>query len=252
MKFNKKVIEYLNGNQFDNGLYIDISKEEKTILSRHEKILNLVKGKSVIHLGCCDHIPLIKEKIDNDLWLHKKITDVSKECIGVDINSEGIDFLKSELGYDNVICNDITSDDIEKLSKQKWDYIIIGEILEHVNNPVQFLNDIVKKYGHLISNFLITVPNAFSMTNFKGVKKGQEIINTDHRYWFSPFTLAKVGYEAGLEIEEFFFVFDTVNTKVGLKAKLLLIPYLIRRSRIRKLLKFPAFREGILAIFKPF
>jgi len=252
MKFNKKVIEYLNGNQFDNGLRIDISKEEKTILSRHEKILNLVKNKNVIHLGCCDHIPLIKEKIQNDLWLHKKITDTSKECIGIDISPEGIEYLKSELEYNNVVCADITSDSIEELSRQKWDYIIIGEILEHVNNPVQFLNDLVENYGNSISNFIITVPNAFSMTNFKGVQKGQEIINTDHRYWFSPFTLAKVGYEAGLEIEEFFFVLDSVDMRIGLRAKLLIIPYLKRKRNIRKLLKYPAYRSGLLAVFKSF
>jgi hypothetical protein len=250
MKFKDNVYKHLEGDEFSNGLIISISQKEKNILTRLEMIKDAIKDKKVIHLGCCDHIPLIKDKIEKGIWLHKIITDNAKECIGIDIDKNGISYLKAELGYKNVELADITTDEISHIASNKWDYIVIGEILEHVNNPVQFLKSIVKKYGSKISNFIITVPNAFSITNFNGVKNGVEIINTDHRYWFTPYTLAKVGHEAGLKLEDFSFVLETFRQKTDLKAKLLIIPYFKRKKRINMLLKYPALRESIFAVFK--
>jgi len=247
MKLENSVLKFLNGVEFDNGLDVKVSQPELEIITRLDKLEKLTKNKRIVHLGCCDHIPLIKEKIKNNIWLHARITKDAERCIGVDIDEEGINYLKSELNYDNVVKADITSDVIEEITSSHWDYIVIGEILEHIDNPVDFLSKIKKLYGGVIDKVIITVPNAFSYTNFSGIKQHCEIINSDHRYWFSPYTLAKVGTIAGLKLQEFFYV-QEVKPTIGLKPKLMVFPYFKRIGRINRLKKYPAFRDTILAV----
>ena len=57
--------------------------------------------------------------------------------------------MKTSLNYNNVLCADIINDDIPSLKKEKWDYLIMGEILEHIDNPVSFLTKINEKYNVL-------------------------------------------------------------------------------------------------------
>ena len=43
--------------------------------------------------------------------LHKLITDNARNCIGIDIDRESIDYVKKETGYDNVVCGNILTDE---------------------------------------------------------------------------------------------------------------------------------------------
>jgi hypothetical protein len=104
------------------------------------------------------------------------------------------------LGYKDVVCGDIT-EGIDEVYKNKWDYIIMGEILEHVENPCSFLNKVSHACKESIEKILITVPNAFRLNNFNLAKNGIELINSDHYYWFTPYTLMKVLANSGYEPE---------------------------------------------------
>jgi hypothetical protein len=55
-------------------------------------------------------------------------------------------------------------------------------------------------YGQYFDKILISVPNALSYNNFRNTFKGIEQLNTDHRYWFTPFTLSKIVNRAGYDI----------------------------------------------------
>lgn len=249
MKIEKKMWDYISGDKFSNGVFLPISGPEKSVNTRIEMIESLVEGKRVIHLGCCDHIPLIKMKMAKNMWLHKRITEKASECIGIDIDQEAIDFVKKEIGFNNVECADITKPGIQALTNSKWDYMIVGEILEHVDNPVQFLSDIKASYGRNIDKIIVTVPNAFSGANVSYAKKGIEAINSDHRYWFSPYTLAKIGFRAGLVLQEFFFVQERFYNEMGRRHKILVIPYLRMKLKNRKVMNQPNLREGLMGIF---
>ena len=41
--------------------------------------------------------------------------------------------------------------------------------------------------------------------SFAASRHSSELINSDHRYWFSPYTIAKVMLQAGMELDEIFF-----------------------------------------------
>jgi len=248
VRFSKEITEYLLGHKFSSGLSIPISALNDKLMSRKEIIINIIKKKKVINLGCCDHINVIKDKIKNNTWMHKLITENSKYCLGIDIDQEAINYVKMEFRYENIIYGDITGPEkISEIEGKKFDIMVMGEILEHVDDPVFFLRQIRKNYKNNISQILITVPNAFSYRNLKSLKENVEVINSDHRYWFTPYTLAKIVTRAGYGVDEFFFT-DEMGNKTGLKAKLLFIPYLKSKLLYNKIRNFPALRINLVMI----
>ena len=215
MDFDNEVLDYLNNVKFSNGLPITISHRGEPVSDRFQIIESLCTKKKVIHLGCVDHLPLIHQKIEQNLWLHARLCKYTQRCLGIDINSEGINFVRNDLGYEDVICGDILGEDIIEIKKNFWDYLVMGEILEHVNDPCLFLNRIREKYENNIDKLIITVPNAFSWQNMTYTFSHQECINTDHRYWFTPYTLAKVISQAGMHVEQFSFC-QSININPGM------------------------------------
>jgi len=193
--------DYLLGNSFSNGGIIHLTKNSSDIIYRDDYLLDIARGKNILHLGFVDHIPLINEKIEKGNWLHKKLVDVSNLCYGIDINQEGIAYIKNKYGYENLYAVDIVSDDIPAdLIDTKFDYIFIPDVIEHIGNPVDFLKVIQDRFRDNAENIILTTPNAFRWNNFENSFKRIEIINTDHRFWFSPFTLSKIVTDAGYKI----------------------------------------------------
>jgi hypothetical protein len=208
MKLSNETIPYLKDEKFSDGLYLTIASPERRLVNRIDYICRYAKGKKILHVGCLDHIPLIEKKISQGVWLHKRIEEVAEKQIGIDINREGLEWVRSRLGYANVYYENIISNDPpgEFIANETWDAMILGEILEHVDNPVAFLNQLKIKYAPYVREVLITVPNAFAMDNFMLALKQKECINTDHRSWFSIYTLSKNLSLAGFGEFDFHFV----------------------------------------------
>ena len=205
MKIDKETFKHLSGTEFSSSFKFKIS-ERFTEKRRIDLLTSICRNKKIIHLGCLDHIPLIKDKIKEKTWLHGLLTEVSDICLGIDINKEGIDYVRNELHFENIIYGDIINDETPKIQElEKWDYLILGEILEHIDDPVSFLNNIRRKYDKKIDQIVITVPNVLNLGNAKSLKQNIENINSDHRYWFSPFTILKVVHRAGFTIESYEF-----------------------------------------------
>lgn len=206
MKLEPAILKYLNGQAFQTNLSVDIGKSKYEIISREKAITELIKGKNVIHIGCSDHIQVINEKIKNNIWLHKLITDNADKCVGIDIDKESIEYIKRELGYTNVYHGDILTDDLNYIIEGTWDYAVFGELIEHLDNPVNFLQVFREKFGKKVSGFIITVPSIYNKRQFKNMMHYKEIINSDHRFWFTPYTISKVLTSAGYKPEKITFV----------------------------------------------
>lgn len=197
MKFEPEIIKHLNGELFSAGLDIPFSNEKYPNQTRIEKILQITKNKSVVHVGCADHLPLIETKIKNKKWLHGLLLENTAQCIGVDNNEEAVNYINNKLGIKDAYCFDITTDNISILDNSYWDYMILGEIIEHIDNPVAFLTKIREKYTGKVDKILVTAPNVFNLLTINDIRNNIENINTDHRYWFSPYTLTKVLIRSG-------------------------------------------------------
>jgi len=202
VKISPEVSPYLSGEKFSNGLDVryECNDQDYVYRSRIDVLRELCQSKNVVHLGCVDHNEdMIARKLEKNKWLHKHLCDVSERCFGIDLSENGIQYLKGELGYQDSAVLDITAGSCESLEQLQWDYLLIPEVLEHIGNPVQFLADIKKQHSGRFKQVVITVPNAFSLDIMKQAVKGIETINTDHRFWFTPYTLSKVVHSAGLK-----------------------------------------------------
>jgi len=247
MKFYKNVESYLKGNTFSKGLFINIAEPENDILSRFEFLKEIVKGKKIIHLGCCDHLPMNEYKIANKTWLHAELDKTAYRCLGVDIDKIGLKIMKDKYGYGDLLHADISLVSEKTILIEKWDFLIMGEIIEHLNNPIEFLKNIKKNYKNVIDKIVITAPNAFRYMNYQYAKKNQEIINSDHRFWFTPYTLAKIATEADLKIENFYFA-QELTKKLNLKELLRPLRFAKKYLTQRRLKKYPAFRDVIIMV----
>ncbi len=197
MKIDPQVLKYLKGEAFQSSLNVELSKEKHGMISRESAITAIIRNTDVIHIGCSDHLQIIKDKIKNNIWLHKLISENSKNCIGIDIDKESIEFIKKELGYNNVFYGNILTDEFKNISESKWDYVVFGEIVEHLDDPVYFLKVFKAKYGENVSRFIITVPTVYNKRQFTNMMNYREVINSDHRFWFTPYTISKVLVSAG-------------------------------------------------------
>lgn len=246
----KYVVDFIKHSDYKDdfkGLKI---KQRGRVKDRLEFLKEKVKGKKVIHLGCVDHESLMQIYIKNNIWAHKVISDNADKCIGIDINEEGIRLLKNKYLLENIYFSDILEEDFEPILEEKWDYIILGELIEHIGNPKLFLDNLILRYKHNIKNVIITTPNAFAISNFVNALKGVERINSDHRYYFTPYTLWKVCNDANIELldmeilEHHKIKFKTLNGEASIFNSFLLIFYKIF---IRL---FPMTRNTIVAVFK--
>lgn len=227
MKIDPQILEFLRGSSFRNDFTFEFEKSGYPGISRASFITQVIEGKDVIHIGCSDHIQIIDEKLKSNTWLHKLITEKAKNCIGIDIDKESIDYIKNKLGYQNVYQGDIITDKLSIINDRKWDYVVFGEIIEHLDNPGSFLRTFKERFGTSVLKFIITVPNVYTKNQFGNMLKFKEIINSDHRFWFTPYTILKILVSAGFKPEEISFAnLQKLNT------------YELALRKVRRLLGF--------------
>lgn len=198
MKPNIQWTDALEGTTFSSAQEFLI--EKSTVTFRSEFLTEAVEGRRVIHVGCVDHLELIDEKVRRHQWLHQILCESAERCLGVDINVDGIDTIK-RMGWTDVVAGDITVPSAFLDDADPWDLLVLGEILEHVDNPVDFLAQVRAGWEGRCDRMIITVPNAFAWPTVRSVLRSREDINTDHRFWFTPFTAAKVATRAGWVVE---------------------------------------------------
>ena len=243
MQFDQTIQKYLDGSEFSSGLTVPIAESESSIPLRCDLIQQCTAQSQVVHVGFCDHLPLIDKKIREGTWLHAKLMKTSARCFGIDINRDAVEYCQTHYGITDVRCADLLGDAIPELTEQRWDFLVLGEILEHIDNPVLFLQTIRERVGTSVAKIVISVPNAFRYLNYRQACRHREGINSDHRYWFTPYTLAKVMHNAGMECESFQFCeMDSFR----------LAPlYWLRPNAVReawRLKKYPALRNVLLMI----
>lgn len=196
------ILPYLDGRSFDENMSVKYLANA-TVEFRLDVLEDICRDKKVIHIGCCDHIPLIQSKIAEHNWLHGAITECSKMTVGIDIDPDAVREASRISGLNNIFVGDITSDTkIEQISNDIFDIALFGEVLEHISNPVDFLSKFRKNYGKQFQSIVITVPNAFRAGNIRGIFRNTETINSDHRFFFTPYTIAKVALDAGFMPKE--------------------------------------------------
>jgi 2-polyprenyl-3-methyl-5-hydroxy-6-metoxy-1,4-benzoquinol methylase len=125
-------------------------------------------------------------------WKHKHISKVASECLGLDIIEPLVKNLNSK-GY-NVVCVDATS---EADLGRRFETIIVGDVIEHVNDPVALVKFCARHLKNENSRIFISTPNPFFDAWHQMVKRdGTFIANFEHVSWVTPTNMVEIAKRA--------------------------------------------------------
>jgi predicted SAM-dependent methyltransferase len=178
------------------------------VVDRLQIINELIKNKVVLHLGFTDS-PFTEKKYYENSLFHMQISSICKRIVGIDLDQSGVEFLKSKGVEDIYTCNLYDLTEHKELFKDKFDYILFSEVIEHLPNAGLALERI--KEFILNTNpktkLIITTPNIHNFTfRFTDAFQNIERVHPDHYYYFSYRTLSNLIMDSGLTIFEFKYV----------------------------------------------
>ncbi|MBN2331870.1 MAG: class I SAM-dependent methyltransferase [Deltaproteobacteria bacterium] len=167
------------------------------ITDRMAVIRPFVAQGSVLDLGVVDSRRLRHDTLDRlakkPNLLFRQICEINVQAFGVDIDDEGIEILRQQ-GF-HVQTADVVTMSLE----QRFDTIIAGEIIEHLDNPGQFLRNMGR---HLTptGTLIISTPNPFYCKQiWKILRRNQPSVHEEHTCWFDPSTLSHLCRMSGLD-----------------------------------------------------
>ncbi len=168
IKYKKKPLDFLANNE---AIYYSVYKTIKSY-----------NCKSILEVG------------SGLGYLTYALNHEGYDCIGVDISNSAVNYSKKNFGnyYE---CDDIFNY-LDK-SENKFDIIIVNEVIEHLVDPQDFINKLFLKL-HNGGKILFTTPNK-SIFNLK------TIWATDsppvHLHWFSEETISILSNQIGFTYE---------------------------------------------------
>lgn len=181
------------------------------LCNRHEFILDRCAGKRVLSIGlggqtgtAVDYSFNLDHASDLSWTISARIAEAASHSAFVDILPEAIDRFKPVLTDSDFYLANIT-DPIdtwpEGLAAERFETVVVGEVLEHLDNPgaaLRGLNEVLSDDGRIV----ITVPNAFSLANAARVFFGEEDVHPEHVAYYSPKTLDRLLSMSGFESVE--------------------------------------------------
>ena len=180
-----------------NSFFLQRMQIEETTPNRMEVFLPLIARKKVLHVGCVDS-PIFNPYSN----LHLVLSKSAGELHGLDTDLAGLNKLREY--FDSVYFADV---DRCLEHGTKYDIVLIPETIEHVANPESFLKSIDRIPFETI---LITAPCVLGWSQYGVMSYSQrdtsygrygwllnsgsfvEEVHPDHKFWFSPYTLANL------------------------------------------------------------
>jgi 2-polyprenyl-3-methyl-5-hydroxy-6-metoxy-1,4-benzoquinol methylase len=182
-------------------------------------LCELVRGKRILDVGVVDHF---LDASSSERWLHGKLCEVAKECVGVDVLTEELEQLRLR-GYD-VRNADLTRGHLD----ETFDIIVMGEIIEHIEQPGNLLRNaamMLDEGGVAV----LTTPNPWYVNviikNFLDTAPFTE--SADHVSWYDASTLYEMGQRCGLQLYRYTGVRDAAARTLLGRALFRIAPFLI-------------------------
>jgi 2-polyprenyl-3-methyl-5-hydroxy-6-metoxy-1,4-benzoquinol methylase len=171
---------------------LESARDCQLIENRVSYISWRAKNRSVLDIGVVEHF---SESASIETWLHQHVSQSASTCLGIDILEGEVNQLR-ERGY-KVKVHDITKSPLA----QKFELIIVGDVVEHLNNPGALFKNaavMLEENGRL----LITTPNPwYANAMLKNTFEGRPFTDSvDHIAWFCAATLCELASRNGLQL----------------------------------------------------
>lgn len=169
-------------------------------------------SKSVLDLGCVCH-DLDQTAVP---WLHGFLCDRAGSVLGVDFLEDAVTRMQAD-GY-NAICANVETMELHQaaaniggneLLSKKFDLIVAGDIIEHLDNVGLFL-DRVRAYLADDGVFLVTTPNPVNCIRINRIfLKASPGANKEHTCWFTAKVLRQLAERHGLVVTDEAYIDDS-------------------------------------------
>jgi len=173
---------------------------EKSIRDRFTVIEPLIRTGDVLDVGCVDARPereqsVVRLERKPDV-LFRRICEANPKTLGLDIDTEGVDVLNG-LGY-QVVCGDVETVDLGR----RFDTIVAGEIIEHLENPGLFLRN-MRRHLKPEGKMVVSTPNPFyTGQTWKIWRHGVPMVHEGHLGWQDPTTMNQLLLRTGFDVIE--------------------------------------------------
>ncbi len=168
---------------------------------RMDFLLQYFAGVRVMDIGAGEHTP---EVYREDRLEHGAICKVATHAVGIEINQKLCDHYNAK-GFD-FKCVDATSAiDLG----ERFDRVFMGDVVEHVNNPVALL-EFAKRHLRPGGSILMTTPNPFclSFMSSRWRKRSYRpffMANFEHMSWVTPTNANEMARRSGLKLTRIYF-----------------------------------------------
>ena len=192
--FSYRVVGFLSQKVEEDGLH-----PKHRLMNYHKFFVdNVDEDDVVLDVGCGNGA------------LSYDVAKKAKKVVGIDLNEKNVSFAKQRYSKENI--EYIRGDALKDLTNEKFDIIIMSNVLEHIENRVEFLGKLREK----AAKFLIRVP----MINRDWITLYKKEMGLDYRLdkgHFVEYTLdgfVKELEEAGLSIKEYSIQFGEIWASV--------------------------------------
>ena len=179
-------------------------------------LASLAQGKRTLDVGCTGARPQ-KGHSEVSLARHCRIAEAAAECLGLDIDEDGVAEL-NRMGFPAMVADACTCD-----LGRKFETIIAGELIEHLTHGARFLSNMgrhLEPGGRLV----ISTCNPFSTKRlWKILRYGHPAVHPKHTTWYDPLTLMELAARCGFVPKQLIWV----QEQKGLDLRVL--PRLLRR-----------------------
>jgi 2-polyprenyl-3-methyl-5-hydroxy-6-metoxy-1,4-benzoquinol methylase len=182
-------------NNNKNGFKFDHRLPHATTVDWPWLVEHYCDNKKVLDLGC-GHSPEFEEVWKHGRLLHKKIHEVSREVLGLDLDESVVERMR-QLGF-HVVCDDAENPQ-HMNGAGTFDAIVAGDIIEHLNNPGAMLKAMKSRLAPK-GVFVISTPSPFRWYNPFFAMIGHEFNHPHHTAWFSPLTLTTLAERHGYQV----------------------------------------------------
>lgn len=170
-------------------------------VERVEYLVELARGRSVIHVGFAGGSEGPDAQGERGPWLHGELARVASRIVGIDLSADGVERAHAA-GFEGHVADCGDPDAVRGLGLDPAEIVIAGEVIEHVETPGAFL-DGVRALCRDDGRLAITTPNAASMLNPLAAIARRELVNPTHVAIYSWYTLGYLLARHGWSVEDF-------------------------------------------------